>query len=364
MPELTVCVPFAPYHDDLVSRAVESIKAQTIPVDYFVFRDDNQRGPGYGRNRLLSRVQSPFVAFLDADDELEPDFAETCLKLWLHVNQPNRYVYTNWYIDGEIRVPPAPCGLWNRRADMNMGASFHLVTTFLPADYARAIGGFDETLSANEDADFAVRLKIAGICGIHLNAPLVRYNTGGQRSLSARVNGDTQWYQNEYFPARFGAYERHLTMGCCGDNTAVSNLPIGEQQPGDVLAMALWTGNQQVRGLHTGRLYPRMSKPKTCYVAPEDIAKSPDRWAKITNTPEAQSNPVLQPNYLQAPGPMAQPVNWSRGADAAFGSGSVGMDAVAHNVSQEAAGHYQPMVNDRTQAETIAAVAKRVRGRK
>lgn len=355
MAEITFLIPVAPYHTDHVNRAVESVRNQTIPCDYIVFEDVNERGAGFARNRLLEKCKSPICSFLDADDEIEPQFAEYCFDVWQTVRQKKRYVYTNWTVDGEMRVPPSPCDLWTRPIleGKDQPTTFHLITTFLPTEYARAIGGFDETMPANEDADFAVRLKLAGYCGIHLNAPLVHYNRGGQRSISGVISGETETYVRDYFPSRYGQYERILTMGCCGDIPSVHASPQGEKQPGDILAQALWAGNRVERSyVQAGRLYPRASTPKQVWVNPGDVAMRPDLWRKVAEG-EAPGNVIIQPRY-QAQQAAPQPVPaWDKAADALFGGGKVAP------VVQEAHQHYAPMVNKQTPQETV----KKARGR-
>lgn len=69
-------------------------------------------------------------------------------------------------------------------------------------------------------------------------------------------------------------------MGCCGgDNRVIP--PVGERQPEDVLAMALWMGNRSEFGRVTGRHYPRISLPRTAWVDPRDVAQSPELWSVV-----------------------------------------------------------------------------------
>jgi glycosyltransferase involved in cell wall biosynthesis len=68
------------------------VQAQTVDCAIETLVDYGGRGAGWARNRLLERVSTPFVVFLDADDYIEPNFVERCLAVW----QPGRYVYTDW----------------------------------------------------------------------------------------------------------------------------------------------------------------------------------------------------------------------------------------------------------------------------
>lgn len=364
MPELTICVPAAPYHKEAVNHAVASIQAQTIRCDYLVFEDHTMRGAGYARNQLLKSVKTPFVTFLDADDTLSPKFAENCLQVWGAVRGSERYVYTNWYgVNGRIFKAVAPCDMWKPvmsrqpppdelKEDFDLvegmwiKRTFHPVTTLIPTEYVRRIGGFDEQMTALEDSDFYKRLIISGVCGIHLNDPVFTYQPGGQRSTGARIKVGGVFPEQvmmEYMNSRY----KDFTMGCCGD-TPVQTKPEGDKYDGDVMAMALWAGNRQERGRVTGRIYPRASKPKIVYVDPLDVAASPNLWQKVSAMPNSQS-PVLMPQYQQS-SPLAQPGDWRTAGNAAFGGGQP-QTAPQQPVSQD--WQYKPVSNTREIADKL-----------
>lgn len=334
MPELTICVPAAPYHKEAVNHAVASIQAQTIRCDYLVFEDHTMRGAGYARNQLLRRVNTEYVSFLDADDTLEPDFAEKCFLILGQITG-NRYVYTNWYEGDQIKTAPSPCDLWTQQ-------TYHLVTTVMRTADVRRIGGYDEQMPGAEDTDFGIRLKLSGVCGVHLNAPLLHYRTGGKRSIELRNSGREALMQ-QYMKERYGEY----TMGCCGD-TPVQTKPDGEKHDGDVMAMALWAGNRQERGRVTGRIYPRASRPKIVYVDPLDVSASPNLWQKVSAMPSSQP-PVLMPQYQQQ-SPLAQPGDWRTAGNAAFGGGQP-QTAPQQPVSQD--WQYKPVSNTREIADKL-----------
>lgn len=272
MPDLTFITPVAPYHEHLIPQVQATVAAQTAPCEHLLAIDESGSGPGAVRNRLLDQVVTPYVAFLDADDTLDPAFAA----MTLNAVRPARYVYTDWWKDGEIvRVPDKP---WCR-------GSFHLVTALVPTDVARAVR-FDEDLPAMEDTDFYLRLLWRGICGIHVPEPLVRYaapawraadiRAAGQRAQDAHTSGEIERIQGE-LNRRYGG----RSLGCCGDETVIDDTPVGERQPGDVLAMALWGGNRAERGRVTGRHYPRTSFPHRTWVDPRDVAFAPHLWQRV-----------------------------------------------------------------------------------
>ncbi len=286
--QITVCTPVGPGHELLLPRAQASVQAQTVTCRHLVIHDLDSLGAGVMRNRLLAEVKTAFVVFLDADDWLEPEFAEHCLRAW----QVGKYVYTDWYEETSrgTLTREAPClrvkGDSPTGAGQNgdgvisvagqhpwCGGSYHTVTTLLPADMARAVGGFDETLPALEDTDFYLKLCASRRCGIRVAEPLFHYGREGVRS---RPFHD----ENKRRPILQTIAERYKgQMGCCGDDVQqVKVPPAGERQPGDILAQAIWLGHQRKVGRVTGRLYPRIGRPAVAWVDPRDVKVSPDWW--------------------------------------------------------------------------------------
>jgi glycosyltransferase involved in cell wall biosynthesis len=261
--ELTVITPIAPRHRALYKQAADSVLAQTVPVRHIARVDERGEGPGAIRNRLLEQVDTEYVAFLDADDWIDPTFAATTLAAM----RPDRYVYTDWWKDDEkVRVPAAPWCTGN----------FHLVTAVVPTEAARAIGGFDEDLPGMEDTDFYLRLLLHGVCGIHIKEPLVHYRADGGRASHIHESGEVDRLQG-ILTARYGG----KSVSCCGDIIEVDNTPVNERRDGDVLAMAKWGGNATQNGLVSGRLYPRTSYPKQVWVDPRDVKAAPHHWELV-----------------------------------------------------------------------------------
>ncbi len=312
MNNLTVIIPCAPHHADIVQEAINSVYAQTLDCELIVIYDNDRMGAGHARNRGLEQVITPLVSFLDSDDILEPDFAKITLGIleeYAQSHTDTRYVYTDWYGDQSALIKaPLPCDVW-----VNGPMNFHLVNAVVPTNRARAIGGFDEMMQGAEDADFYVRLRLSGVCGIHTMWPLVHYRAGGQRSIQARMNG-AETAAKIYMTNRYGSYN---LMGCCGDNTAGPTGPTTEPKEGDVLVQALWHGNRQERGRVTGALYTRTAFPKMLYVNEADANASPHLWKRVTSPMQASNGVVLQPAY-KSNGAQA----WQLSVDAMFGGGT------------------------------------------
>jgi glycosyltransferase involved in cell wall biosynthesis len=67
---VSVIIPYSPDHTParFLEAAKQSVRDQCRPTEIIVVRDEEQRGPGWARNRGLERAETRFVGFLDADD--------------------------------------------------------------------------------------------------------------------------------------------------------------------------------------------------------------------------------------------------------------------------------------------------------
>lgn len=264
MTDVTVVIPYTPAHVVEVANAIASVERQTYDAAILTLEDTDYRGAGWARNRLITRVQTEHVVFLDADDWLEPEAVEMLRR----AIAPGHYVFPDWYINGKHQH--APDQPWCQ------DGTWHCVTALCHMDDVTRVGGFDEKLDALEDTDFWLKMNIDGICGIHVSLPLFHYSGNGRRSRTAKNSGRDKIIKQQLIK-RYGG----IPVGCCGQNAVVDTTPQGTKQQGDVLGMARWAGNHVKRGLATGRRYPRMSKPKVCWISPFDIKKDPRSWRLV-----------------------------------------------------------------------------------
>lgn len=300
MPDLTFITPIGPLHTRLAQRAIESVQAQTVPCEHLTMVDTDRRGPGALRNELLRKVGTEFVAFLDADDWVEPTFAEETIREYRRIGG-GKYIFTDW-LDEHGHVITAPCynpsdgpTVSKPGAKPYCGGTWHAITTLIPTAWAKETL-FDETLPAVEDTDFYVRLCITMRCAHHLGRPLFHYSPDGSRGAAFRSSPDRPRVQRE-LSLRYGGQ-----MGCCGEDPKTVP-PIGERMPEDVLAMALWQGNRSEFGRATQRHYPRISRPRTAWVDPRDVAQSPTLWRIVEQPTPA---PVDAPQGITSLVQMAE----------------------------------------------------------
>lgn len=265
-PVVTICIPFAKYHSKLVERAVDSAYRQTVNCVVNIREDHYGYGAGDNRNALLAKVRTPFVVFLDADDTLDSRFVEACLR----VMGKGNYVYTDWAEDGVYQRAPV-CDEWIGSKERKR---MHLVTTLLVTEHARKVGGFDAALPGAEDTDFYLKLRVAGICPIHVKAALLNYSGDGRRSR--------EWLANPIQPAVI-AQMWELYGGrimACGCSSVAGNAPAGGKQEGDVIARALYAPSKEF-GLN-GRFYPRLThQGALMWVARQDIDHWPTKWEMV-----------------------------------------------------------------------------------
>lgn len=268
---LTVIVPIATYHQDIATRAIASIEGQSLECDYIGVVDEYGIGPGLLRNLAVQQAQTPFVAFLDADDTLHPDYAAWMLEHW----QPGHYVYCDWKRGDEIRLLP----------DHFPGKNYqlHLNSCLISRNIFLEVGGYNETINW-EDTDFWFRVMSRGVCGIHCPLPLVNYSDDGRRSDEA--------LRTQSFKGLDAIYERYGSMAgkCCGSDSQ-PNIPQGEHLDGDILVKASWGGNMARIGTVSRREYPRTGNGKSLWVDPRDAAAEPNLYVALQSLD--QIDPVI-----------------------------------------------------------------------
>jgi glycosyltransferase involved in cell wall biosynthesis len=169
-------------HAHYLAQALESVCAQTRPVDAIVVVDDGSsddpaavaarfpnirllaqenRGLAAARNAGLAAIDTTYVVFLDADDRLEPRAAEAALACFARAPE-SAFVYGGHrYIDAEGREigqrfdPPGERPFTQLLRGNFIGMHG---TVMYRRDRLDEIGGFDERLRRCEDYDVYLRL--------------------------------------------------------------------------------------------------------------------------------------------------------------------------------------------------------------
>jgi len=207
-PTFSIVVP-AYEAADVIERAVRSALAQTERATEVIVVDDGStddltsawlpvshqitllRSPHVGpsvRNVGIRHTEADFVAFLDADDELEPEFLAALGSLAAY--RPDLDVLTTdarFVIDGRpdgTFYEKNPFPVDDQRMAMLRGC-FITTKTAVRRSRLLEVGGFDARLKHGEDWECWLRLVLSGSRVGLVDAPLSRYHLhGGQ--ISAR----------------------------------------------------------------------------------------------------------------------------------------------------------------------------------
>jgi glycosyltransferase involved in cell wall biosynthesis len=80
-PGVTVVTPFHEQRraNGMLERAAASVRAQTVPVEHILAEDIHHMGAAITRAHGLALVETEWTAFLDSDDEMDPDHIEQLL---------------------------------------------------------------------------------------------------------------------------------------------------------------------------------------------------------------------------------------------------------------------------------------------
>lgn len=186
---VAVCIPTIPGREELLQRALTSVKAQRRKPDQLLIERDSERtGAWATRNRLLARVDADVIAWLDDDDTLRPHHLMACMRVLEQSAWRPDLVYpvprmvggkdpTAVTYQGQFPVSP-----WGLRWSPEFAAHLRHVGSFIPmthlvrTEYVRRIEGFrpgytvDGGRYRGEDEDYLIRLLDAGAIFEHLDA--------------------------------------------------------------------------------------------------------------------------------------------------------------------------------------------------
>jgi glycosyltransferase involved in cell wall biosynthesis len=159
------------------TAAVENCRDPRVRL----MRHKQQRGGAAARNSGIAASRSPYVAFLDDDDQWYPDKLELQVRLLQSRPAKVGVIYTGYDIvaDDKIcrQILPAQSGDLSAallRENLVGGTSSVMVRR----EFLTATGGFDERLPSFQDYDLWLRL--ARVCHFDcLQQPLLQYRVHG-----------------------------------------------------------------------------------------------------------------------------------------------------------------------------------------
>lgn len=183
MNEVTILIPFhqARQKNGMLDRAIRSSEKQTVPCEILPACDVHGMGAAITRNHGLALVTTPWVAFLDSDDELDADHVE---KLLAHAKKTGSdYVYPWFRVQGGIDPFPQFFGRpWSNKAPHST-----TITILIRTEIARRVGFRDVPF---EDWDFTLRCIEEGVKISHLPEKTWVWHHHGKNTSGRPRQGD------------------------------------------------------------------------------------------------------------------------------------------------------------------------------
>jgi len=197
----------------LLPKAIASVRAQTLPVRRIIVADDGSSdgtvawlrtemacdprilflelphgGANRARNAGIAASTADWIAFLDSDDEWEPEKLERQFDLLAERPQCVG-LFSGFRLVGgrmeRVHLPRDNPSLHELRcANVLSGTS----SAVLRADVVRKIGGFDPGLPSCQDWDLWFRLRAQGPFAV-VREPLVRFNSGPHDRITTNADG-------------------------------------------------------------------------------------------------------------------------------------------------------------------------------
>ncbi len=177
-----------------------------IPLHVIRIGDE---GPAAARNAGVARTAGEVIAFLDDDDQWQPDYLERCLEQ-MHEASASCVVAWLTCFDGQRRWPGKRFPQDLTKVDLYVINNGFVGSNFLISRAAfDAVGGFDERLLGSEDKDFLIRVVDGSIPLTVLPEPLVLYRVHPRTQASG---ASSFHYMQVYGKAAFYAkYRRRMT---------------------------------------------------------------------------------------------------------------------------------------------------------
>lgn len=320
-PLVTFVVPCGKGHERYLADALDSIEGQTdwrwacivvndtgaaldLPGHPWVKVIDTfgGMGAGFARNRGVESASTPLIAFLDADDLLEPRFLEETLRAY---QVSGRYIYVDWMTLNEKRqigrheTPEYVPGIVFQQT------SIHSINILIERAALLKVGGFDEHMAAWEDVDLFMKLAAAGYCGKRVPRYLMyyRHQTGMVRERGETIKSDLK----QLLVERYKPYMEREKVCDCANIPKVKvdmsvNMTALNVAPNKDMVRVLYNGPtaaHDVYGGSTRQHYGRRCNGDVFYVWKPDSDASPMTFQPIPDVDAiVESTPTPAPPEL------------------------------------------------------------------
>jgi len=163
LPQLTTFTELIVIDDGCKEELLDYYEDETLNIK--IIHQEN-KGVSAARNKGIEMAQGEYIAFVDSDDMVMPNYVDTLLVL-INTRQED-IIYFNWLDINTNDVVVRPCNpaVWK-------------------AIYKKEIlPRFDETMKAREDYYFQQELKKVPHTRYYYDKVLYIYNSGRENSLS------------------------------------------------------------------------------------------------------------------------------------------------------------------------------------
>jgi hypothetical protein len=189
-PGVTVVTPFHEQRraNGMLDRCARSVRAQTVPVEHILAEDIHHLGAAITRAHGLHLVQTEWTAFLDSDDEMDPDHIEHLLA---HASETGAdYVYPWFRVHGG--TDPFPM-FYGRTFDPTCPNST-TITILVRTELAKQVGFTRDpnTQVSGEDYAFTLGCVAAGAHIVHLPRRSWTWHHHGLNSAGLPNRGDAR----------------------------------------------------------------------------------------------------------------------------------------------------------------------------
>jgi glycosyltransferase involved in cell wall biosynthesis len=202
--------------DDGSAPAATDSLGELLAENVRVIRSDVQQGAGAARNRAIEAATGRYISLLDDDDRYLSDFL---LRTYETLSNTSSAVGFSWcsvrFVNHGIGTSSEPRVVDKRFPTcyptqemmfaelLNIGTGFGL--TF-KSECLRAIGPFNEALTCVEDADFFLRLLVAGVQPFIIPDILVEIHNHCASRLTGHSRARTRITENEWLIDRYSSF--------------------------------------------------------------------------------------------------------------------------------------------------------------